>query len=171
MGKTILVVRALFALMPMFAIADEWRFSSKWPGPAGGTLFLSESLSTTKGCEGKLNASEQILALGKWKYIRSLCYEVNKSAMVQFVDPEKIRFFNTFDMAADWFTQILTKKELAEAADREESDRRIRSMNENTRMLNEEISRRQIRNDETRRQQSQRRPTICNHIGDMSICN
>ena len=152
-------------------MSDEWRFRSRWPGPAGGTLFLSESLSTTKGCEGKLDASEQILALGKWKFIRSLCYEVNKSAIVQFVDPEKMKFFNTFNMAADWFSQIPTKEELAATAEREESNRRIRSMNENTRMLNEEISRRQIRNDEIKQQQSQRRPTICNHIGDMSVCN
>lgn len=167
--KMIFPILATIFFTHSISSAVEWRFASQ-AKPNETTLLLGESPSMLKGCEGKNEASEQMYALEKWTYVRELCYKLDKSE-VKFLDPNKVMFFNTFTRPASGFITIPSKKELAEAAEREESERRIRGLNESTRMLNEEISRRQTRNDEIRRQQSQRRPTICNHIGDMSVCN
>ena len=146
MTKTFFLAGIIFSLIPTAVMSDEWRLRSELLGPAGGTLFLSESLSHTKGCNGMFNASEKLLAKGEWKSIRSLCYVVNKLGFVQFIDPEKIRFFNTFNMAADQFSLIPTKKELAVIAEEEESHRQIPRIDENSRIRKEEISRRHTSN-------------------------
>ena len=123
-----------------------------------------------KGCEGKKEASEQMYALEKWIYVRELCYQLDKNE-VKFLDPNKLMFLNTFTRPASSFKKIPSKKELAEVAETEERNRIIRNINENTRLLNDEISRRQMGSDEISRQQFKRRPIICNHLGDISICD
>lgn len=148
-------------LAPNISRAGEWRFFASH-GPNGNTIFLSEDSSTTKGCEGKLEASEQKLALGKWVYIRELCYEVDKSGMVKLTDPEKIRFFNSFTMSASGFSRIPTKKEREEAEQARIAEQNYRAMQEFTRQYNE--NQRQM-------QQQRRGPIICNHLGDISICD
>ena len=139
--KMIFPIVAAIYLTHSVSSATEWRFRSQMK-PNETTFVLSESPSAAKGCEGKDEASEQMYALGKWTFVRELCYELDKN-VVKFTDPNKVKFFNTFTRPASDFVKVLSKKERAEAADREESDRRIQSINENTRMLNEEISRRQ----------------------------
>ena len=140
--------------------ADEWRFAST-AGPNGNTIFLAESPSLTKGCKGKQDASEQMYALGKWTYLRDLCYEVDKAGIVKLTDPERMTFFNTFTIHSSKFTSIPTEKERnAEKLLRDQEDQ-SRGMSEMLRQYNETQNNRQQR----------RRPVICDHIGSMSYCD
>lgn len=132
--------------------AVEWRFISETKSNQTSFL-LGESLSMLKGCEGRNEASEQIYALEKWVYVRELCYQLDKNE-VKFLDPNKLMFFNTFSRPASSFKKIPSKKELAEVAEIEERNNRVRNINESTRLLNDEIIRGQTRSDEIRRQQS-----------------
>jgi len=169
--KMIFPIVAAVSLTHSVSSAVEWRFRSA-ALPDQPIIFLSEEPSTNRACAGKQTATEQIYTLERWVFVRDLCWEIDKPGTLKFTDPEKVKFFNTFTRPAASFIKIPSKKELAEAAEREESNRRTRSMNEGIRQLNEEIDRNQRRNDEIRRQQSQRRaPIFCSHFGDTSICD
>lgn len=147
---------ALSASFPLVSTSAEWRFASEG-GPNGNTVLLSESPSLAKGCKGKMEASEQMYALGKWMYIRELCYELDKAGNVKLTDPEKMMFFNTFKMPASGFTRIPTEEERAAARLKRDQEDQSRAVGEMVRQLNS---------------QQQRRPSIvCNHLGDTTICD
>lgn len=90
-----------------YASAD-WRFYAE---RKESTIFLAEEKSTLRGCEGKLDASEQRYALEKWVHIRDLCYELNKSGDVRLTDPNKIFPPKSFTISSNEFARIPTKEE------------------------------------------------------------
>lgn len=110
-------------------------------------------------------ASEQKYALEKWIYIRELCYEVDKRGMVRLKDPARMRFFNTFTISSSAFTKILNKKERDEVEQSRRAEETRRAINELSRQWNAEQQQRQ------QVQQQWRGPIICNHLGDISICD
>lgn len=161
MSKLLFAAASLIAFVPLVCTSAEWRFFSD-AGPNGNTVFLSESPSYTKGCKGKQEASAQMYALGKWTYIRELCYEVDNAGMVKLTDPEKMMFFNTFKMSASGFRRIPTEKERAEAKAQLLHEESMRASSEFVRQTNESID---------RQRQERRQPIICDHFGATSICN
>lgn len=158
----LVLAASLMIFAAMTATAADWRFHSS-SGPNGNTIFLSESSSTTKGCSGKKEASEQMFALNAWTFIRYLCYEVDKAGMVKLTDPVKVIFFNTFTIHSSKFTSIPTEKERLEKEQRQDMAAMARQTNEWIRQSNEDKRQQQ--------QQQQRRPIICNHMGDMTFCD
>ncbi len=161
---------ALAASLMIFATigatAGEWRFHSS-DGPNGHSILLSESLSTKNGCSGKKEACEQMFALNEWTYVRELCYEVDNAGIVKLTDPGKVMFFNTFKIPASSFKRIPTAKERLEAQQQKENEQMRRNTDELNRQFNEHQRQRQ----QQIQQQLRRLPMICNHLGDMTICD
>lgn len=161
MRKFLSTTVVLAALLPMTGMSTEWRFRSAVVGDQS-IIFLSEETSTNRACDGKRKATEQSYTLERWVFVRDLCWEIEKPGTLKFTDPDKVRFFNTFTRPASGFVKIPSKKELAEIAEQQR-------LSEMTRASNEMI--RQHEEEQRLRRSTRRAPIICNHLGDMSICD
>lgn len=137
------------------------------PYKDGNDVFLWVPPTATSQCPdwGNGYAEERATILGEIKTIRLLCYRVNQNKkLVEFKDPEKGFFNNTFSISSDSFFQLKWPSELE--AERIEANRR--AVLESIELMNKEIR------EGTARQpiyiESPRTPITCSTIGDLTTC-
>lgn len=106
----------------------EW---SHYTDRKGMTIFVSQQNSSNPKCKGLKEASEQKFSLGKWRYVRELCYSLNSKGDPVFSDPSSINPFSNFTLKSESFTYIPTEVEKAAAANRESMNRAIETYNRN----------------------------------------
>jgi hypothetical protein len=95
------------------------------------TIFVSQENSSNRKCKGLKEASEQKFSLGKWHYVRELCYSLNTKGDPVFSDPSSINPFSNFTLKSEHFTYIPTEAEKQAAANKEQSNRMIEAINRN----------------------------------------
>ncbi len=106
----------------------EW---SHYTERKGMTIFVSQQNSSNPKCKGLKEASEQKFSLGKWRYVRELCYSLNAKGDPVFSDPSSINPFSNFTLKSETFTYIPTEAEKAAAANRESMNRAIETYKRN----------------------------------------
>ena len=141
------------------------------------TIFVSQTKSVNPKCKDQKESSEQKFVLGKWHYIRELCYSLNAKGDLVFSDPNSINPFSNFVLKSDNFTYIPTQseKEAAKAAkeaiaNRERTLRMIEAINRNA-----TESQRQIQNmhhqDGITHMIINGEPVLCRRIGSIMHCD
>lgn len=156
------------SLFGLFGVCQaEW---SHYTERKGVTIFVGQKKSSNPKCKNLNEASEQKYSLGKWHYIRDLCYTLNSKGDPLFSDPDSINPFSNFTLKSEDFTYIPTKAEKELAANKERASRMIDSLN---RARIELDSRTQYRHqqDGVTHMIINGEPVLCMRIGPMMDCN
>lgn len=145
----------------------EW---SHYSERNGMTIFVSQESSSNRKCKGLKEASEQKFSLGKWHYVRELCYSLNAKGDPVFSDPSSINPFSNFTLRSESFTYIPTEAEKAAAANRESMNRAIETYNRNAADRQRQIQN-MYQQDGVTQMIINGNPALCIRIGAMLDCN
>ena len=105
---------------------SEW---SHYAERKGLTIFVGQNNSLNPKCKGLKQSSEQKFTLGKWHYVRELCYSINSKGDLVFSDPSSINPFGNFTLKSENFLYIPTVAEKDAAAEKNRINNLIESIN------------------------------------------
>jgi hypothetical protein len=130
-------------------------------------LWVTPTVSSQCGDWGGGYAEERAVMLNEYKTVRELCYRINQSKkMIEFKDPEKNFFNNTFSISSDAFYQRKWPSEIE--VERREAE--WRAQEERLREFQQRVMENNARVPAPVYIESPRMPISCIHMGDMSTC-